>query len=306
MNKSCNVLILGGGGFIGQNLCSWLKKAGYHVTAFDLVMPAEPVAGVDYVTGNFFDDETLAHIVHNQQVIIHSLSTLNPGNSNRCFLRGYSGDFVQTIKLFEMACRMGIRVIYLSSAGTVYGRYDNQPFEERHALQPINHYGSLKVCVETAMRSFNEQQGGHLISCRITNPYGPGQDFHKGVGFINAVLRHSLEHSTVEIWGDGEVIRDYIYIDDVCRMIERLISYTGAYHVFNIGTGVGTTQNEIVEIFNELGMNPKVQYLPSRAVDTRVNLINNRRISELMDDQFLTVREGIERYLHALHILIER
>ena len=300
MNENCKVLVLGGSGFIGQNVCRWLQKAGFQVTSFDMMIPEKKCDSIEYIVGDFFDETTLDSILIEKDVVLHSLSTLNPGNSNEFCIRGYSLDFVQTMKLFEKACRQGIRVIFFSSAGTVYGRYDGMPFDEGHALRPINHYGSLKVCIETAMRSFNEQQNGHLLACRITNPYGPGQDFRKGVGFIDAALRHSIEGTELEIWGDGQVVRDYIYIDDLCRMIEKLISYDGPYHVFNLGTGIGVSQNRIVDVIRSIGLNPKVRYLPSRNVDARMNLVNTSRIAGLMQSQCLTIDEGIKLYLNSL------
>lgn len=303
MKKNGNVLILGGNGFIGKNLSRYLYESGYCVTVFDLRIPEEQMQGITYIAGDFFCDETLETITEGQDVIIHALSTINPGNSNRDFLRGYSGDFVQTVKLFDLTCRKGIRVIFLSSAGTVYGRYDGEPFPERHALQPINHYGSIKVCVETAMRSFNEQQGGRLLSCRITNPYGPGQDYRRGVGFIDAVIRNYINKTPIEIWGDGNVIRDYIYITDVCRMLEKLIDYDGEWHVFNLSTGIGHSQLEILDIFRQLGCEVETRFTEARSVDAKINLANNKRILQATGIQCIALEEGIRKYLESLQII---
>ena len=303
MNTGCHVMVLGGAGFIGRNLSRYLAQMGYRVSVFDLVVPEDKDPDIKYYAGNFFDDQTLETLTDGQDIIIHALSTVNPGNSNRNFMQGYTGDFIQTVKLFDLACRKDIRVIFLSSAGTVYGRYDGQPFSERHALQPINHYGSVKVCVETAMRSFNEQQGGRLVSCRITNPYGPGQDYRKGVGFIEAVIRNSVNGTTLEIWGDGSVVRDYIYIPDLCAMMEKLIHYEGEWHVFNISTGIGYSQKEILEIFRDLGINVSVKYTPARNVDARTNIANNERILQVSGIQCTPLREGIKAYLTTLGIL---
>ena len=300
MDKSKKILILGGGGFIGGNLSRYLAEEGYEVTVFDLNIPEKKKPGIRYLAGDFFSDETLDGITDGQDVIFHALSTINPGNSNRDYLRGYAGDFVQTVKLFDLACRKKSRVIFLSSAGTVYGRYDGEPFPERHALQPINHYGSIKVCVETAMRSFNEQQGGNLLSCRITNPYGPGQDYQKGVGFIDAVIKNHISGTPLEIWGDGSVVRDYIYIQDVCKMLEKLISYDGEWHVFNLSTGIGHSQLEILEIFKKLGYDIRVQFAPARTVDARTNLAANDRILQATGIQCISLEEGIKLYLHSL------
>ncbi len=303
MKRNCKVLILGGNGFIGKNLSSYLSEQGYPVTVFDMLIPEEKIPGIHYIAGDFFQDETLEEITAGQDVIIHALSTINPTNSNRDYMRGYSRDFVQTMKLFDLASQRGIRVIFLSSAGTVYGQYDGVPFPERHALQPINHYGSVKVCIETAMRSFNRQQGGKLLSCRITNPYGPGQDYRKGVGFIDAVIRNYINKTPVEIWGDGDVIRDYIYILDVCRMLEKLIEYDGQWHVFNLSTGIGHSQMEILEIFEKLGCGVQVKFCPARSVDAKINLAANNRILQATGVHCISLTDGIRQYLSSLKII---
>ena len=122
MDKSKKILILGGGGFIGGNLSRYLAEEGYEVTVFDLNIPEKKKPGIRYLAGDFFSDETLDGITDGQDVIFHALSTINPGNSNRDYLRGYAGEFVQTVKLFDLACRKKSRVIFLSSAGTVSGK----------------------------------------------------------------------------------------------------------------------------------------------------------------------------------------
>lgn len=302
MKKGCNVLILGGNGFIGKNTGKYLADRNYHVTSFDLRVPDEADPRITYLSGDFFRDETLERIVPGQDVIIHALSTINPGNSNESYMRGYSCDFLQTVKLFDMACKQGIKVLFLSSAGTVYGMYEGEPFREDHQLRPINHYGSIKVCTETVMRAFNEQQKGMLISCRITNPYGPGQDYQRGVGFIDAVIKNIMNKTTLEIWGDGNVIRDYIYIMDVCAMIEKLIEYHGELRVFNFSTGTGHSQLEIINIFEKMGYKVQTRFLPARPVDVRISIASNERIKRETGIECAPLEEGIKDYLSTLGI----
>ena len=300
MKKSCKVMILGGNGFIGKNLTRYLTEQGHRVSVFDLCLPEERLPGVIYMEGDFFSPQTPELVSDGQDVVIHALSSVNPGNSNRAYMRGYEGDFLQTVRLFDRACQTGMRVIFLSSAGTVYGSYDGAPFSEDHALFPINHYGSLKVCVESVLRSFNRQQRGRLISCRISNPYGPGQDYRKGVGFIDAAIKHFLAGSTLEIWGDGSVVRDYIYIEDVCKMIEGLLSYEGPEDVFNLSTGIGHSQLEILEMFKRSGRNIRVSFLPARSVDARINIVANDRITAATGVRCRPLEEGIRTYLNLL------
>ena len=296
-------MVLGGNGFIGQNLVKYFNEHDYQVSVFDLANPSDKVSGVSYLEGDFFNDQSIDQIAENQDVIIHALSTINPGNSNYSYMRGYSKDFVQTIKLFDKLVKTGGKLLFLSSAGTIYGNYEGRPFEEGDRLRPINHYGSIKCCVETAMRAFNVQQHTHFMSCRISNPFGPGQDSQKGVGFIDAVIKGILYETPIEIWGDGSIIRDYIYIEDVCRMIEGLIHYDGSLQTFNISTGVGTTQNEIITLFRKLGFDFQVKYHTARTVDAKINTVNNDKIRKVTGLQCLTLEEGIKQYLHFLNML---
>ena len=205
------VLIIGGNGFIGSNLSNCLIKHKYEVYSFDIQLPRLKVDDVNYIVGDFFDDECLEKAITGMDVIIHSLSTVNPGNSNERFMQGYSRDFVQSVKLFDMCIKKNIKVIFLSSGGTVYGIQDEQPIKETALPAPINHYGAVKLCIENVMRTFNIQLHTKMLIARISNPYGPGQDFHKGVGFVDASLKKTLRNETIEIWGDGNVVRDYIY-----------------------------------------------------------------------------------------------
>ncbi len=302
MNKNCNVMILGGGGFIGSNLSAYLSRKSYNVSVFDMRAPENPVPGVRYMEGNFFDERSLDVLTEGQDIVIHALSTVTPGNSNRVYMRGYGGDFLQTIHLLDRLSQTRGKLLYLSSAGTVYGRYNDHPFREEDPLRPINHYGSVKVCVETAMRAFNEQQDTHFLSCRITNPYGPGQDYMKGVGFIDAVVKSVMNDQTLEVWGDGSVVRDYIYIDDVCHMLELLLHYEGKLQTFNISTGVGTSQNEIIALFEKLGLPVRVNYLSARTVDAKYNIASNDKIVAALGCTCCSIEEGVTRYLDYLGI----
>lgn len=148
-----NVLIIGGNGFIGQNLSRTLLKYQYNVSSFDIQIPKTKIEKVNYIVGDFFDDEVLEKSLDGIDLVVHSLSTVNPGNSNTRFLQGYSRDFVQSVKLFDMCIKKNIRVIFLSSGGTVYGIQDEQPIVENAIASPINHYGAVKLCIETVIKN---------------------------------------------------------------------------------------------------------------------------------------------------------
>ncbi|MDD6633469.1 MAG: NAD-dependent epimerase/dehydratase family protein [Lachnobacterium sp.] len=290
------ILVLGGNGFIGKNLCTLMAEAGEEVYSFDMSLPEKKDSRVKYLAGDFFDDYTLSSILKGMDVVYHAICTLNPGNSNEKCLMGYERDFVQTAKLCHMIKDTDCRLIFLSSGGTVYGNQKIQPISEEAVPIPINHYGNLKLCVENTIRTFNFQSKTNMLVARISNPYGPGQDYHKGVGFIDAALKRAIHQETIEVWGDGNIVRDYIYIDDVCRMLYRLASYDGPIEVFNLSSNVGTSQNDVLDIIKDLIPDVDIKYSAGRSVDAGKIILSNERIMKLIDFNLVEISTGIRNY----------
>lgn len=290
------VLVLGGNGFLGRNLCRHLVEMGEDVYSFDMSLPEKESPGIHYLEGDFFDDYTLQKIIDGMDVIYHAICTLNPGNSNEKCILGYERDFVQTAKLCSFIKDTDCRMIFFSSGGTVYGNQIEQPIKETAVPVPINHYGNLKLCIENTIRTFNFQMKKNMLVARISNPYGPGQDYHKGVGFIDAAIKRTLKHETIEIWGDGNIVRDYIFIDDLCKMLYALIDYHGEFEVFNLSSNTGTSQNDVVNILRQITSEVAVNYLPARTVDAKKIVLENSRIRAICAFPLVTPEEGIRRY----------
>lgn len=277
-----------------------LANKGETVVSFDMQLPAEQRDNIEYLTGDFFDDSTLEKCINNVDIIYHCICTINPGNSESKYLQGYKRDFIQTVKLIELAKKQNIKVIFLSSGGTVYGKQEKVPIVEECMTKPINHYGNLKVCIENTIQIFNHLDGTNMKIARIANPYGPGQDYGKGVGFIDAVLKNGLNKETVKVWGNGKVVRDYVYIDDVCEMLYALANYSGKMEVFNIGTGEGKTQNDIIEIAKKWFPDLKIEYLEARNVDVQKNVLCNEKIKTIYTGKLVGLSEGMEKYYKYL------
>lgn len=287
------VLIIGGNGFIGTNLGRSAADRGWKVTSFDIAEPLMPDSRVEYIKGDFFDDNVLSDVIKGKEIIYHALSTVNPGNSNQKYMMGYGRDFIQTVRLFDMLKETDTKLIFLSSGGTVYGVQEKQPIDEDAPTRPINHYGNVKLCIENALRVFDIQAKSKMMIARISNPYGPGQDHNKGVGFIDAVIRKTLAGEPVEVWGDGEIVRDYIYIDDVCTLLGNLAEYEGDETIFNISSSVGTSQNRILEIVKSIDDSVRYEYKPARSVDVRKIILDNSKIMGVSPVKLVGIEEGI-------------
>lgn len=294
------ILVLGGNGFIGKNLCRYLNKIGHSVISFDLEKSTEPISGITYIEGNFFDDGDIMPCLEGIEVVYHGVSTINPGNSNLKYMQGYTWDFLQSVKLCNWSKQYNFKLIYLSSGGTVYGYQKQFPINEDTLAVPINHYGNLKLCIENTYRTFHAQFGTNIIIVRIANPYGPGQDYSKGVGFIDAALKRAMSAQPIEIWGDGTVIRDYIYIDDVCHMLASLIYYEGKETVFNISSNYGISQNDIIKSINKIIPDIFVKYLPGRSVDVPAIILDNKKILSVCQENCISIENGINKYFQYL------
>lgn len=294
------VVILGGNGFIGRNLASYMNTIGYQVCSFDINYPIKKECGIEYIVGDFFNDLELENCVSDADIVVHAVSTINPGNSNEVYLSAYQKDFLQSVKLASYTIKYSCQLLYLSSGGTVYGRQDIQPITEKSVTEPINHYGNVKLCIENTYRTMIKQQNAKICIARIANPYGPGQDYTKGVGFIDAVLKKAINNETLDIYGDGSVERDYIYIDDVCRMLVELLKTEKKMDIYNIGTSVGTSQKEIVKMIREIVPTLKVCYLKGRQIDVPKIILDNTEIKKLYNKPITKIKEGIIKYYDYL------
>ncbi len=294
------VIILGGNGFIGKRLASYLLKQDVEVYSFDLTIPSDKENGINYIEGDFFDDDTLIKVVEDKDIVFHCVCTINPGNSWEKYMQAYNLDFIQTVKLCRVVSETNKKMVFLSSGGTVYGKKDVQPIEENSTTYPINHYGALKICIENVIHSFNERINDKIIIARISNPYGPGQDYTKGVGFIDAAIKNALSGKDIVVFGDGSVIRDYIYIDDVVKLLYFLSSYNGEYDTFNVSTGIGTSQNEILNMLKTHFPDMKIKYEKARDVDLKKTVLSNKRLMDCCDYKMIDIKDGIFKYVEYL------
>lgn len=290
------VLVLGGNGFIGHNICENLVKNGYSVVSYD-IKHSEIDSHYERVNGDFFNDMMLFKIIDKADVIIDAIGTISTKNSDTNFMQGYEKEFLQTIKLFDYVSRNDKKLIFLSSGGTVYGDMDRMPIKENVDANPISHYGVIKLSSEKAAQVFNRKKGeNNIIIVRLANPYGHGQNSKGGIGFIDAVIRSGLNNKILNIWGNGKIIRDYIYIDDVSEVIRTLICYQGKEKIFNVGTSIGTDQNKIVRIVRDIGLTVSVEYKECREVDVIANILDNKRVLSIYGKQLTTIKDGIYNY----------
>lgn len=273
-------LVIGGNGFIGSHVVDELLLSGHKVRVLDRGYEAyrNPLPNVDYRIGSFADKPLLIEALESIDVVIHLISATVPSTSNRDPVFDVNANLIATVSLLELLRESDVRkIIYFSSGGTVYGVPDVTPVNECARLNPICSYGIVKVAIENYLFMYHKLYGLEYVVLRASNPYGERQG-HIGVqGVISTFVNAVLNDEDVTIWGDGEIIRDYIYVKDLAKLCV-VASNSNCVGVFNAGSGVGLSLNDLVATLGSVSkreINPK--YLSSRGFDVPKIVLDVKR-----------------------------
>ncbi|MBB2970083.1 NAD-dependent epimerase/dehydratase family protein [Mesorhizobium sp. RMAD-H1] len=297
------VLVLGGGGFIGTHLCNELVAAGCEVRAFGRSASTSLHEKVDYLRGDFNDFSKVKEALQGQDYVYHLIHGTNPPRVNS----DIQGDIERTIKptislLDECVAKQVNRVIFLSSGGTVYGNNGMVASRESDPTIPMNAYGTHKLLIENYLRVFASDRQLDYLIVRLSNPYGPLQPVGKGVGLIAAVIDAIKNDHPIDIYGDGETQRDYIYIADAVKAMTSAITYDGIYKIFNIGSGEGKSVNEIVALVEAtMGKKAQKNQRPGRSFDVRKSILDiSLARNELAWHPRIDLNDGIKLTVKSL------
>lgn len=270
------VLVIGGRGFIGKNVTEYLSEMGYSVGTYDM-FPPEKATAEAYV-GDIIHDESFADTLKQYESIVYLVSAIMPKQSMDEPTSSYLTDIPLLLKTLSTCLEVGIkRIVYASSGGTIYGHKDKAA-KETDLLCPINHYAICKISCEKILMLYNDIYGMENVVLRISNPYGKYQRIASGVGALNAFTKKTLSKEDIEIWGDGENVRDYVDVRFVASAFEKALQWTKdaeVLPVFNIGSGKGVSLNRLIEIISEeTGITPTVKYYEKRSFDIKCNVLD--------------------------------
>jgi len=297
------VLVLGGAGFIGAHIVEGLLAEGHFVRVLDRSHSSSNPK-VEFIQIDFNDVMTLSEALIGMDVVIHLVSTSVPSTSNKDPVSDVNGNLINTIRLLEMMKDNGVKkIIYFSSGGTVYGHPQTTPMDELHPTNPVCSYGIVKLAIEKYLNMYTELYGFTSIILRPSNPYGPGQRRMGVQGFIGTCINMALKESTLTIWGDGSVVRDYVHVNDVVKATQKALK-SDQSNIFNISSGKGYSLNEIVEIV-ERNTHKKMDiiYKDKRDFDIPEMILNNKKAEQILDwKPSIDIDRGIAKTVHVLSI----
>jgi UDP-glucose 4-epimerase len=278
-------LVLGGGGFVGTNLCRRLATSGARVRAFghSRAFPDE-LSGVEWHQGEFEDTAALTSAVASCDVVFHLVQATTPHSANLDIAGDLRHSVIPTLALLDICRKANVkRVVFISSGGTVYGAAKEVPTPETAATDPITTYGIVKLTIEKFLGLYEHLHGLSFRVLRVANPFGAFQLPAKGQGLIAMLLSRAINGLSTQIWGDGAVVRDYVFVDDVVDALQAAAVDTSAARIFNIGSGQGRSVRDVIAAVEaELGAPVPIEWSPGRPIDVPVSILSIERARHIL------------------------
>jgi UDP-glucose 4-epimerase len=303
--KQENILILGADGFIGSSMAaSLLRDSKYQISAFDFFKDGksknlEGYRGIiEFASGDFLNRKDLKKALQNVDYVFHFLSSTTPGSSMNDPLIDINTNVIGMLSLLDECVAAKVKkVIFSSSGGTVYGDQGKLKYSENDNTNPISPYGISKLTIEKYLEYYKINHGLDYLILRYSNLYGPGQNISGTQGIIPIFLNLISHNEPITIYGDGENVRDYLYIDDAIEITKQLFNKENKYNLYNVGSGQGESTNEIIKAIEKI-INKKaiINWLPDRKIDVkRIILDTTRLTNEIKYSPKVTVGDGIKK-----------
>lgn len=273
------VLITGGTGRIARALAPHLRSLGYSVFVTDRSgnpgsirdSTGSTVLHVDCLQS----PESFGRHIQPGDTVIHLACSSDPSISQADPFADVKTNLLGTLAIFrESAARGASRFMFASSGGTVYGPVDDRmTIPEDAPLAPISMHGAVKSASETYLRAAAHGTDVLLQIFRIANPYGLVSGPRRQ-GFIDIAIQTLKAGGKLSVWGDGSVVRDYLYVADLLSAFELALSDTRSF-TLNIGSGVGTSINDILELLGgHFDLTGRISRSPARFIDVPRNVLD--------------------------------
>ena len=300
-----SILIIGGSGFIGVNLVSKFTKFGYRVSIIERLGKKRDSSNknIKYFCGEINDEEFIKSIIIDESIdlAIHLASNLIPSSNFDEYIDEFDNVIKPTIKILPIFSKFNVKLIYFSSGGTIYGKNCNKYISEIENCEPITYYGMSKLILEEAINFENRKSNLSYLIFRPSNPFGLGQKFNKNQGLIATCINKILNNENIIIWGDGSVVRDFIFIDDLINIVFKIIDVGEYNQIYNIGSGIGYSVTDILYLLKEVSnMDFEVVNESPRIVDVDRVVLDVTKSLNIYNSKMKTIKEGIEIYFNQL------
>ena len=313
---SRKVLITGGAGFVGSHVADAHIARGDRVWVIDDLSsgrPANVPSRAEFVEMDIGDPRARALIRDiGFDLINHHAAQIDVRASVADPIADARVNIVGLLNILEGAREAGTRrVVFVSSGGVVYGEPEVYPTPESAPKRPVSPYGVSKLAGEHYLDCYREVHDLDYVALRYGNVYGPRQDPHGEAGVVAIFCNRLMDGQPLDIYGDGEQTRDYVYAEDVATAnliaADMLLEDDAGIdaRAFNVGTGEATSVNTLATLLEDIaGARPGRVHRNARPGELRQSVLSTARIRAQGWSPAHTLREGLARTIR--HIASER
>ncbi len=295
------ILVTGGAGFIGSHIADALINAGHLITIIDDLSMGQKE--------NINENAELIHLdirsdrlekIFNGNafdVVIHQAAQMDVRKSLEDPLFDASVNISGTLNVLENCRKHKVKkVLFSSTGGAIYGEQERFPADESHPCRPISPYGIAKLAVEKYLYYYKAVHGLEYVSLRYANVYGPRQNPRGEAGVVAIFTTRMIAGEQPLINGDGKQTRDYVFVDDVVKANLLALTHEGS-GIFNVGTGVETTVNEIFGQLRAItGSACEEQHAPAKQGEQLRSVIDAKEIAKTFGwKPGVTLHDGLAR-----------
>lgn len=304
---SRRVLVTGGAGFVGSHVADAHIARGDRVWVMDDLSagrPANVPAGAEFVEADIADARARELVVDvGFDLINHHAAQIDVRASVADPIADAKVNIAGLLNILEAAREAGTRrVVFVSSGGVVYGEPEVYPTPESVPKRPASPYGVSKLAGEHYLDYYRAAHGLDYVALRYGNVYGPGQDPRGEAGVVAIFCGRLIDGQPLDIYGDGEQARDYVYVDDVAAanlIAADMPPGDGAgidARAFNVGTGEATSVNRLATLLEEIaGVRPGRVHRDARAGELRRSVLSSARMRAAGWAPAHGLREGLAR-----------
>jgi UDP-glucose 4-epimerase len=280
-------LVTGGCGFIGSHLVDHLLSKGHVVRVLDDLSSGREQrlsTGAELLVGDITDSDSVTVAMRGADGCFHLAGVPSLSRVEADWCGSHRVNLAGSINVFNAAREHKVPVVYASSSA-VYGDNADTPLREHAALRPLTAYGADKLGNESHARVASLVHGVPTVGLRLFNVYGPRQDPARPcAGVIPRMMDNVLNGRSILVHGDGEQVRDFVYVGDVVRFFDRAMRRVAAQPtVFNVCSGRPTSIQQLAHLVLSItGRQVPVEYVSARPGDIRASVGDPARSRDVL------------------------
>lgn len=297
------ILVTGGAGFIGSHIVDELINNSYNVIVADNLSTGrmENINNSAIFYNIDIKDKTrLETLFINNKIkyIIHLAAQASVGYSMKYPICDANENIISSLNLIELARKYNIKKLIVSSTAAVYGEPQYLPIDENHNANPSSYYGLSKLTME----KYIELSNIDYIIFRFSNVYGPRQIPEGEAGVVSIFMNYFINNNEINIFGDGNQTRDFIYVKDIAKILFLCIKNDNiTKEIINISSNVSISINELYEKLKHITKKDlKVNYLEERRGDIKHSLLNNSKLLNYIDIKLTNINAGLEKTIKEI------